>query len=120
MVRCRTFVACVTILAAVAGCQNSSYSTRPDSTASLRLEPSSREIVVGETVTFVARTSDTYGRDARVRWTATSGQLSQEQDGRVARVRFNDAGTYTVSASLMIDNQPVQSDMVEIRVKPIR
>lgn len=108
--------------AVLAGCNQSSYAEpgQQTTTAGLTIEPSSREIVVGETVTLVARTRDTYGRDAKLKWSTTAGSLSEEQDGRVARVKFNEVGTYTVKATLNVDGNPVQTDMVEIRVKAIR
>ena len=116
-----TCVATLLLALTAAGCNQTAYSTNPNqTTVSLSLEPSSREIVSGETVTVVARTRDTYGRDAKVRWTSAGGELRQEQDGRIARVKFAEPGSYTISASLTIDDQVVQSDTVEIRVKPIR
>lgn len=121
MKRNMLFPALLTTLAATAlgGCNDSMRSdgSRP---ASVSIEPSSRQIVAGETVTLVAHSRDTYGRDARIKWTSTAGKLSTEQDGRVARVRFDETGTYTVKAILTLDGQEVQSDMVEVRVKPVR
>lgn len=115
----RTALAGLLTLSAAA-CNQSSYSTSTDTTAGLSVEPSSRDIVVGETVTLVAHTRDTYGRDAKVKWTTTSGSIKEEQSGRVARVKFSDVGTYSVKAALSIDDKVVQTEMVEIRVKPIR
>jgi len=110
-------------LAAVGCNEHSSYSDNPDrraTTTSLSIEPSSREIVSGETVTFSAHTTDTYGRDADINWSSTAGDLKREENGRIARVTFKDVGTYTVKAALVVDGKTVQTDMVEIRVKPIR
>lgn len=107
----------------VGGCNSSSYAEPNNTnttTAGLTIEPSSRDIVAGETVTLVARTRDTYGRDAKVKWSTTAGNLTEEQDGRVARVKFNEVGTYTVKATLNVDGNPIQTDMVEVRVKAIR
>lgn len=122
MNRLALFTAASLLALAPMACNQSAYSTSNNSTttAGLAIEPSSREIVVGETVTFVARTHDTYGRSAKVEWSSTAGDLKREEDGRIARVKFDEVGTYTVKASLMIDNVAVQSDMVEVRVKPIR
>lgn len=112
-------IAALLSLASV-GCHQSSYSNSTETTAGLTLEPSSREIVVGETVTVVARTHDTYGRDAKVTWSTTAGDLSEEQSGRVARVRFPEVGTYTIKGTLTVDDKQIKTEMVEIRVKPIR
>lgn len=116
-----TCIAALLLALSSAGCNQSAYPANPNqTTAALSLEPSSRDIVSGETVTVVARTRDTYGRDAKIKWTTAGGELRQEQDGRIARVKFAEPGTYTVTASLSINDQVVQTDMVEIRVKPIR
>ncbi len=85
----------------------------------INVETSTRDITAGEIVTLTARTNDTYGRDAQVRWTSTAGTLTTEQDGRIARVKFDQPGTYTVKASLMTEGREVQTDMIEIRVKPV-
>lgn len=115
-----TSVVLLVSLFSLTGCDTHMKSTTGGATpAALSVEPSSRDIVVGETVTLVARTKDTYGRDAVVKWSSTAGALNTEQDGRVARVRFNEVGTYTVRGALMIDGREVDNDLVEIRVKPV-
>lgn len=104
----------------LSGCDTHMKSTTGGATPpALTVEPSSRDIVVGETVTLVARTKDTYGRDAVVKWSSTAGSVSTEQDGRVARVRFNEVGTYTVRGALLVDGREVDNDLVEVRVKPV-
>ena len=62
----------------------------------------------------------TYGRDAKVRWTTTGGQLTTEDNGRIARVRFVDTGTYTVKATLDVDGNPVQTEAVDVHVRPVK
>jgi hypothetical protein len=102
------------------GCTNQRVSNadRPNA-PSIYVESSAREVVAGEIVTLTARTKDTYGRSVRVRWSSTAGNVTPEQDGRIARVRFNEPGTYTVRASLMVDDREEQADMVEVRVRPV-
>jgi hypothetical protein len=112
----------VGVLALAGGCsdyQQGGDSSSPGGNASIDIEGGSRDALVGDTVTFVARSRDTYGRDAKITWNATAGDVTTDQEGRVARVKFTEPGTYSVRASLEIDGQPVQSDMVEVRVKPI-
>lgn len=114
----------IAALAAVAtvpmlGCETSRH-TVAESNAGLDLQASSDSIVVGETVTFVARTFDTYGRDAKINWQTTAGELKTEENGRIARVTFKDVGTYTVSAALSIDGRDVARDLEEVRVRPLR
>ncbi len=112
-------VCCLFLGLGVAGCETGSrYSTTEEKT-DLNLEPSTTSLLVGETVTITARVHDTYGRDAKLEWSSTAGDLDTEQNGRVARVKFTEPGTYTVSAKLMVDGREVRHDYVEIRVKPL-
>lgn len=104
----------------IVGCETSRNSVVDGSNAGLDIEASSDSIVSGETVTFVARTFDTYGRDAKVEWNTTAGDLKTEESGRVARVKFDEIGTYTVSATLRVDGRDVARDMAEVRVRAIR
>ncbi|MFA6045881.1 MAG: PKD domain-containing protein [Phycisphaerales bacterium] len=110
----------VTTLGLGLGACNSSTRTADGAHApGVSIEPSAREVVAGDTVTFVARSHDTYGRDTKIRWEATSGSVTTDQDGRVARVKFSNSGTYSVKAVLVQDGRDVQSDIVEVRVKPV-
>lgn len=101
------------------GCESHRMSNADATPASLTVEASSRDIVVGELVTLVARTKDTYGRDAEVKWSSTAGSLTVEEDGRVARVKFTEVGTYTVRSALLVDKREVDTDLVEVRVRPV-
>lgn len=111
------------LLAAGAGCNSSPRNaSSTDSTVNrvaMTLEPSTRDILVGETTTITARCQDTYGRDPRITWTTTGGKLITEQNGRVARVRVDEPGTVTVMAILNVDGREVRRESVEIRVKPL-
>ncbi len=117
----RACVWCLALGLGVAGCETGSrYGTVPsESRVDIDLEPSTTRLVTGETVTITARVNDTYGRDAKVAWMSTAGDIDTEQDGRVARIKFNEPGTYTVSAVLIIDGNEVRRDFVEIHVKPL-
>lgn len=102
------------------GACGSSYRTNEGRVpASVSIESSGRDVMVGETATFIARTRDTYGRDADIRWSSTAGEMNEEQDGRVARVRFKESGTYTVKATLLVDGREIQTAMTEVRVRPV-
>lgn len=96
-------------------------STRTNEVGQARIdvEASNTNILAGETVTFVARTADTYGRDADVKWSSTAGDIKSAEEGRVARVTFKETGTYSVKGSLWVDGREVQTDTVEIRVRPV-
>lgn len=105
---------------AMLGCQSSNrYAVSTADNAGLTLDASAKEILAGETVTIIARTVDTYGRDAKIEWSSTAGDLKTEQNGRIVRVRFEDIGAYTVRADLKVDGQVVATDIAEVRVRPI-
>ncbi len=109
------------VLGAGIACETTSRSNSEPalSRVSLTLEPSTRELVVGETVTITARSEDTYGRNSELEWMTTSGKLSTEENGRIARVKFDQPGMYTVSAILNIEGREARRATVEIRVKPL-
>lgn len=114
------FVAALAGTPFIVGCANESHSSVDGKVpATLSLEPSATSIVAGETVTIVARTKDTYGRDAKVKWSSTAGKLDSEEDGRVARVKFTETGTYSVKASLSVDGRETDTETVQIVVKPV-
>lgn len=106
--------------ATLTGCANDRNASIAASNPALELDASADQIVVGETVTFVARTMDTYGRDAKVQWNTTAGDLRTEENGRIARVTFDNIGTYTVRATLNIDGRNVAQDLEEVRVVALR
>ncbi len=113
---------CVFLAIALNGCNSSTRSSTSDPTVSrvnFTLEPSTRDLLAGETVTIFARSYDTYGRDPQIEWTTTSGKLTTEQNGRVARVKIDQAGTCTVSAVLTADGREIKRESVEVRVKPL-
>ncbi len=114
-------LAAVVTLAAVPmlGCETSRHNSVSQNNAGLDIQASSESIVVGETVTFIARSYDTYGRDAEVKWNTTAGDLKTEENGRVARVTFKEVGTYTVSATLTVNGRETARDMEEVRVRSL-
>ena len=121
-IRSLCIVATILALGAGAACNSSPRSSTGDPAVNrvgLSLEPSTRDLMVGETVTITARSQDTYGRDSQLNWSSTAGQVNTEQNGRIARVKFDQPGTYTVSAVLMIDGREARREAVEIRVKPL-
>lgn len=113
------FLACG--LALAAGCENNSAVVdEPRSNTALQVEAITREAMAGDTLTFVARSADTYGRDAKIRWASTAGGVDTEEGGRIARIQFKEPGTYSVTATLEVDGRPVHTDIVEVRVRPVR
>ncbi len=106
--------------AALAGACSTGSSGGAGHDASVSISSSTSDATVGDTVTFQATTHDTYGRDAEVQWTTTAGKLSTDQNGRVARVRFEQPGIYSVRSVLLVDGREVDSDMEEVRVRPLK
>src|SRR5262245_65198990 len=104
--------------AVLPGCSEPTQSAtigRPE----FHVRSSSSEILAGEIVTFTTRSSNTAGRPSQIEWSTTGGELTTEHDGQVARVKFDRPGTYTVIARLLLDNELVESDTANVRVKSL-
>lgn len=122
-IKCMLVVSALIAAGSLVACNQSSRSSDGDPTVSrvgLTLDASTHTLLIGEVVTIIARTEDTYGRDSKLTWTSTSGKLTTEQDGRVARVKFDEAGLYTVTAVLSVEGRETRRATVDIRVKPIQ
>jgi len=83
------------------------------------IDASDTDIVEGELVTLTAHDRNTVGREAKVEWKTTAGEVETEENGRVARVSFDEPGTYTVTGRLVLDGQIVREDSVDIEVRRI-
>jgi hypothetical protein len=92
----------------------------PYQDVNLRVDSSRREALVGEVVTFTARTENLFGRNANIEWSAPAGDLRTQQEGRVARVIFDQPGTYSVTATLFIDEFEVRRDTQTVTINPLR
>lgn len=92
----------------------------PAATVGLSLQPSSREMMAGEIVTVIANTENLLGRDSEIEWNAPGGEVRTEENGRIARVMYDQPGTYTISAQLFVDGTMVRRDGVTVNVKPLR
>jgi hypothetical protein len=103
----------------LAGCESGRASRAQLQPIEFRIMPSHKSVLEGETVTVTTRTANLVGRDANIKWTATGGELETEQNGRVARVRFDRPGTYTISARLNVDGEMVETDSVTVTVHPL-
>jgi plastocyanin len=116
-------VAAATLAGACTSDHSSSSSTPVagrDSAPAISLSASNRELAIGDTVTFTVNSRNTLGHDARVQWITTGGSLTTEDNGQVARARFDAPGAYTVTSILMIDGREAARDDVTVTVKPIR
>lgn len=86
----------------------------------LELHPTARKVYAGEIVTITTETRNLVGREAELRWSTTGGELTTEENGRIARVRFDRPGTYVVSAQLFVNGDLAQTDSVNVEVLPLR
>jgi len=102
------------------GCKDSdSEYSKKDHALKLNVKPSASHCVVGETITFFSRTENTLGRDAKLEWTTTGGQLKTEEENRIARVTFDTPGTYTVTGVLSADGHEVDRSATTVTVAPL-
>ena len=118
------FISCVVAAVALQACAPDSASREAafgeDARIGLNLEPSSKSMVVGEVITIMAKTENLLGRDAEIEWYAPGGDVQTEESGSIARVHFNEPGTYTVSARLFENGRQIVRDAVTINVRPLR
>jgi hypothetical protein len=85
----------------------------------ITLVPSNRSIAVGDTVTIVAQTRNMAGRNTDIQWSATGGHIEAGDNTLVARLRFDQPGTYQVTARAMVNDAVVDTDTVTITARPI-
>jgi len=95
--------------------------TRPiaDTQPQITIVSSNREVAVGDTTTFTMNSKNTLGRNARVEWTTTGGTLTTEDNGRIARVQFDQPGAYTVTSKLIVDDQIQDQDAITVTARPL-
>lgn len=86
----------------------------------LKIKASNKEIIAGERVTLEATSANTLGRNAQVEWRVDGGDLREMENGRMAQITFDEPGTYTVFADLMVDGKRVQTAQQKVTVKPVR
>jgi hypothetical protein len=74
----------------------------------------------GEVVTVQANTENLLGKSAEMRWDAPGGHVDTQDSGRIARVMYDNPGTYTVTGHLFVDGREIRQDQVTVNVKPLR
>lgn len=72
-----------------------------------------------ENATFFANADNTLGRDVRVDWETTGGELDVKDRNRSIQIEFDDPGDYIVSADLYVNGDRIRSDSVEVTVLPL-
>ena len=110
----------VSAAAGVTGCNNNRVDEPLEARPQISLVASNREIVAGDTTTLTVNSRNTLGRDAEIEWIATGGRLSTDENDRVARLAFDEAGVYTVTAVLHVDGREVDRESVNITVRPLK
>lgn len=83
------------------------------------LNPSRSEVLVGENVTIFASSENVLGRDSQIEWDASGGELFTEENGRLARVYFDEPGTYIVQANLVLDGRLARNASTTIEVNEV-
>jgi hypothetical protein len=91
-----------------------------DQQPQVSIVPGNTNVVTGDSTTLTVTSRNTLGRNAKIEWTTTGGKLHTEQDGRVARVQFDQPGAYTVTAKLRIGDYIADQDSVTINARPLR
>lgn len=107
--------------AAMVGC-NRSRMDEPfiEDRPQISLRAANREIVAGDTTTLSIFSKNTLGRDAEVEWSSTGGNITTDENNRIARLSFQDSGVYTVTARLLVDGQEVDRESTNITVRPLK
>jgi hypothetical protein len=103
------------VFGALAACAN--LGTTTSDSAHLDIQATSHSIYEGEIVTVTTRSVNTLGADADIDWSTSGGNLDVEKNGRVARVKFDQPGTYMITAKLTVDGRVVDTDHVEVKVR---
>jgi hypothetical protein len=83
------------------------------------VEPSRQAVLVGENVTVTTRTQNILGQEADVEWNTSGGELFTEQNRRVARVYFDEPGTYMVQANLFLNGRLTRTATTTITVQDL-
>lgn len=109
----------VSTTAGLSGCQSSARAGTVGE-PEFNISKSKDEALAGEIITFTTRSKNLAGRQSEIEWRTTGGELTTEENGRIARVRFDREGTYTVSARLSLDGEVVETDSVSVEISPVR
>jgi hypothetical protein len=99
----------------IAACETDRVGETTAAPPDLILQSNTKRIAQGGTV--IVRTSSIFtGHDANIQWSATGGELTTEQNGRIARVKFDRPGNYVISAILTVDGRVLESESTTVAV----
>ena len=104
-------------LAMMPGCETGPSAVGEE--VSFSIQPSSEQIMAGETVTLTSESQNVLGRDAQIEWHPSGGELRTSQNGRVAQITFPNPGTYNVTADLIVGGQRYTTQTTRIEVQPL-
>lgn len=90
-----------------------------NSLVDLSLRPSNTAPVAGDTITVSSLTRNIEGRDPKIAWAASGGDVRPIENGRAARVRFDRPGTFTVSAVMTLDDGAEFAEEIAVVVQPV-
>jgi hypothetical protein len=120
-------IACASLalgLACLSGCNSGDKSSKPiggnESLPQIDVVTSNKQVAVGDTTSLTVNSRNTFATNSQIRWDASGGKVTTEDNGRIARVKFDRPGTYTVTARLVINGQVVDSDSTTIEARPLR
>ena len=94
------------------------YGTSPN-VVKVSVKASRHSCYVGENVTFFTKTENVLGHKAELKWTSTGGKLTVDDNGRVARVMFDQPGVYSVSVNLSLDGVDRYHDTTVVEVAAV-
>lgn len=100
---------------ALTGC-HSNTTTMANESLVLDVTASSNVINQGEIVTFMVHDKGTLGKDIDIKWTSNGGDVKTEQDERVARVKFDKPGTFSVSAEFWVEGNAYKTVTKTVKV----
>lgn len=120
MLTLKRFAAVTTLLLTLAalGCESGPSEVevlQPE----LALSTTQNNILVGETTTVFAETTNLLGRQVEINWSTTLGQIEPTNEGRMARFTSEVPGTAVVTAEMRVNGQ-VLRESTNITVNSMR
>ena len=99
------------LTAALAACQTDPEAVQWGS-PTLNLTTTRSTVAVGETITVYAQTTNMLGREIRIDWHTTLGEIEPIRDGRMARFRSDQPGDAVITASMSAEGETYGDELV--------
>ncbi|MEX0886884.1 MAG: hypothetical protein WD009_10645 [Phycisphaeraceae bacterium] len=100
-----------------AGCESGPQTVERQA-PTLDLAANQNEVLVGESTTVFAQTTNMLGREVEIEWGSTLGEVEPLRDGRMAQFRSDTPGTSIVTAEVNVDGE-ILRDHINIVVNPV-